>query len=103
MPRQPEDRKRHSWKQQKSHNIRIDGTENVKLSNLEKDRAMPPSSDYENITTVSNNVEPGKNKQPSPSSESNEQNDQNEETHRNYVDKKTFHQFIQTMMEIKVA
>ena len=70
-----------------SHNTRVDGTENVKLSNSEKNRAMPPSSDYKNITTVSNNVKPGINKQPSPSSESNEQNDQNEETHRNYVDK----------------
>ena len=48
-----------------------------------------------------NNVKTGTTSQHPPSSESNEKrNDQHENTHRNCVDKKTFHHFIQTMMVV---
>ena len=79
-----------------SHTTREDGTENEKSSHAEKARSLPPSSDYQNITTsAKNNVKPGTTRQPPPSRESNEKrNDQHEDTHRNCVDKKTFHHFI---------
>ena len=68
----------------------------------EKIRALPPSSDYQSITiSAKNNVKSGTTSQHPPSSESNEKrNPQHEDTHRNCVEKKTFHLFIQTMMVV---